>query len=275
MEKKIFNEISLEGSGLYSTYPKPPSFKLAFDRYNITNIGQILDDDLMNEIMQHCKKTTIRSLRNFIEVVKYKYLGIPLSTNDVLDKKYKDLPFDELANCFYSFNLAKPVRYNKRMDWEYLIKDFIDKKEEEINNDKQKLELIARETSPNEYLKLEILIHNKVREFENLKIIDIIKEIVKRADHATYKWHSTTIETFKLQIKSYEQSKKLEQQINQEGTQNNDKLSSQEEHVTLVILRDQLFKLINMRDNLNTQIEDLQQKINELSKTNTEGGANK
>ena len=277
MEKKNFNEISLEDSGLYDKQYNP-RFKSAFERHNITNVGQILDDDLMNEIIQHCPKATINSLRNFIDLFKYKYLGIPLSTNGILDEKYQDLSEYELGKCFYSFYLKGQLIIDPNII--RIIKKFLEIKKEKIDADKQRLELIPKETYPSEYVELKTIIYNETLEFENLKIIDIIKGIVEDYKDSPHSYNNlpyfgSVIKTFKLQIESYEQSKKIEQQISQEETQNNENLLPQQEHDTLVILREQLFKLIDIRDNLNAQIEDLQQKINELSKTNTEGGANK
>ena len=266
MEQIDLKQIKLKDTGIYGN--EKYNFYHAFKMYNITTVDQVLNDNLMNKVMQHFMKDNRIELRRFIEFLKYKYLGIHFSNNDILDKKpinsdYK-MPYD-LRDDFSSLGLI-----GLHID----ARTIIDKKIKELNENRKKLELTQDESSP-EYIGLKSIISEKQQELINLKIIDILKEIMKESDKPETKGKTVTFQRLKLRIESYEQSKQLALPIIAENTQNGSKSTSQQEYDTLVILRDQLVKLIDVRDKLNTQIEDLQKEINELVKTNNKGGANK
>lgn len=223
MEQIDLNQIKLEDTGIFRR--EAHSFCSAFSKNKITTVGQVLDDNLMSEIIQRCKTQTRKELKGFIALLKYKYLGIPLSNNDILEQCYF-YPVD-----FASLGLNK--FYQKEMEWEV-------KKAQ-----KEKL--------------------------ENKSLIDFIKERIYTAT-ITY---PILLEILRLHIESYEKSKQLTQPTSIKEAQPEDKTPSQQEHDILVILKDQLVKLVGVRDSLDAQIEDLQQKIDELTNSKTEGGVSK
>ena len=83
------------------------------------------------------------------------------------------------------------------------------------------------------------------------------------------------MEKLELIIESYDKSKHLTQTTSIQEAQLENKTPSQQEHDILVILKDQLVKLVDVRDSLDAQIEDLQQKIDALTNSKTEGGVSK
>lgn len=222
MEQIDLNQIKLEDTGIFRR--EYHSFCSAFSKNKITTVGQVLDDNLMSEIIQRCKTQTRKELKGFIALLKYKYLEIPLSNNDILEQCYF-YPVD-----FASLGLCK--FFQKDMEWE--VKKA---KEEKI---------------------------------ENKSLIDFIKErIYTTIDH------QNLLEILRLHIESYEKSKQLTQTTVPHETQIEDKNPSQQEHDILVILKDQLVKLVGVRDSLDAQIQDLQQKIDALTNSKTEGGVSK
>ena len=92
---------------------------------------------------------------------------------------------------------------------------------------------------------------------KNIRMLDILSEIVnsenwKKDDPVLYN-------VAKLNINSY----------------NNSRNFIKDEYDTLLQLRVKLFSLIDERNNLDAQIEDIQQKIDALTNSKTEGGASK
>ena len=223
MEQIDLNQIKLEDTGIFKN--ENHSFCSAFSKNKITTVGQVLDDNLMSEIIQRCKTQTRKELKGFIALLKYKYLEIPLSNNDILEQCYF-YPVD-----FASLGLNKI--YQKEMEWEV-------KKAH-----KEKL--------------------------ENKSLIDFIKERI----YTTTITYPILLEILRLHIESYEKSKQLPQPTITQEAQPEDKTPSQQEHDILVILKDQLVKLVGVRDSLDAQIEDLQQKIDALTTSKTEGGVSK
>ena len=57
MEQIDLNQIKLEDTGIFLR--AHCSFGSVFKRYQITAVGQVLNDDLMNEVMKHCRIDTI------------------------------------------------------------------------------------------------------------------------------------------------------------------------------------------------------------------------
>ena len=50
MEQIDLNQIKLEDTGIFEKYNH--SFYLAFSKHGITTVGQVLDDNLMEELLQ-------------------------------------------------------------------------------------------------------------------------------------------------------------------------------------------------------------------------------
>lgn len=220
MEQIDLNQIKLEYTGIFKKGYH--SFWSAFSKNKITTVGQVLDDNLMNKIIQRCKTKTRKDLKAFIDLLKYKYLGILLPNNDILEQNYL-YPVD-----FTSLGLEEGG-----------------------------------------WLKIKITITEKI---ENKSLIDFIKEEIFPNGNC---FNDYELEILRLHVESYEKSKQLTQHTNNQEIQTENKTPSQQEHDILVILKDQLVKLVGVRDSLNAQIEDLQQKIDELTNSKIEGGVSK
>ena len=104
-------------------------------------------------------------------------------------------------------------------------------------------------------------------------VIDLFKEISN--DKKLHYTNPALMEILNLYIESYDKSKQLTQPTSIKEAQPEDKTPSQQEHDILVILKDQLVKLVGVRDSLDAQIEDLQQKIDALTNSKIEGGVSK
>lgn len=64
-----------------------------FKKYNITTLGQVLDDNLMYGIMEKCRQKSRRELCSFISLMKYKYLNIPIPNDYLLDRKIATIEY--------------------------------------------------------------------------------------------------------------------------------------------------------------------------------------
>ena len=62
-------------------------FYSAFIKNNITMLNQVFDDELMTEVMKHCRRHARLQLMGYIAVLKHIYLGAPLITDINLDSK--------------------------------------------------------------------------------------------------------------------------------------------------------------------------------------------
>ena len=233
MEQIDLNQIKLEDTGIFEK--TGITFYSTFKKYNITTVGQVLDDSLMYEIMQVCKMRTRMELKGFIALLKYKYLGIFLPNNEILEQNARKSENDDTyyyPGDVYSFGLCK--QYTREL-W-------------------------------NETAKL------KKEQIENKQLVDFLKEIYNERKL----WgNNSYTEILRLHIESYEKSKQLTQPTSIKEAQPEDKTPLQQEYDILVILKDQLVKLVGVRDSLDAQIEDLQQKIDALTNSKTEGGVSK
>ena len=222
MEQIDLNQIKLEDTGIFEKGKH--SFCFAFSKYGITTVGQVLDDNLIKELLQKCQYKSRQELSGFISLLKYKYLGIPLTNDNILEKTKSEI-FDI---DFRNFGLTKSNTY---------------------------------------------IIMNNYSWTPSKRVIDIFKEISN--DKKLQYTNPALIEILNLYIESYEKSKQLTQSTNNQDNPIENKTPSQQEHDILVILKDQLVKLLGVRDSLDIQIQDLQQKINALTNSKTEGGVSK
>lgn len=241
MEKTDLNQIKLEDTGIFEKYKN--NFSSILKNNDITTVGQVLDDNLMHEIMKKCKTKTRIELRGFIALLKYKYLEIPLSNKDILEQR----PEKDMSPR-YNYNINEPEYF-------YPI-DFSE---------------LGLHKSYKLALKYEVR-NLKKEKIENKQLIEFIKEII---NSEKYCGAPEFIEILRLHVESYDKSKQLTQPTINQETQTENKNTPQLEHDILVILKDQLVKLVGVRDSLDAQIEDIQQKIDALTNSKTEGGVSK
>lgn len=79
------NKMALTDCELYNSQY---TFFALLKRYNITMVSQLLDEKVVEELKLHCRKDTRNELLGFIELIKYKYLGIPMTSNQRLKEPY-------------------------------------------------------------------------------------------------------------------------------------------------------------------------------------------
>lgn len=222
MEQMDLNQIKLEDTGIFEKGKH--SFCFAFSKRGITTVGQVLDDNLIKELLQKCIYRSREELTGFIQLLNYKYRGIPLTSDDSLEKtKYEFFDSDFRLLGLNESNIQR--------------------------------------------------IHNGYSWHPKQRVIDYFKGILN--DKKLYYTNPALTEILNLHIESYEKSKKLTQLTNTQDNQIENKNPSQQEHDILVILKDQLVKLVGVRDSLDAQIEDLQQKIDALTNSKTKGGVSK
>ena len=85
-----YYEIELSTIGVYTYHY---AFFDMFKKYNITTLGQVLDDNLMYGIMEKCRQKSRRELCSFISLMKYKYLNIPIPNDYLLDRKIATIEY--------------------------------------------------------------------------------------------------------------------------------------------------------------------------------------
>ena len=83
MEKQDFTNFLIKDSQYYNSYC---TYVGAFERNNITTIGQLLDDSLMALVMDKCHQKTRLQINGLISMLKYQYLGEPLCYEVLFDK---------------------------------------------------------------------------------------------------------------------------------------------------------------------------------------------
>ena len=130
MERNELEKITLQDTGLYnSNY----SFSNVLRKNNITTVGQLFDDKLMNELFINCHRATRIQLRGFVSLLKYKYLNIPMVNNYVLEDDCQNigylrrLGFNEaditkIRDISERFNLYQELESDKIYD---LLKGFL------------------------------------------------------------------------------------------------------------------------------------------------------
>lgn len=90
MERNELEKITLQDTGLYnSNY----SFSSVLRKNNITTVGQLFNDKLMNELFINCHRSTRIQLRGFVSLLKYKYLNIPMVNNYVLEADCQNIGY--------------------------------------------------------------------------------------------------------------------------------------------------------------------------------------
>lgn len=77
-----FNKMTFKEAGItLSSY----SFYTTFKKLGINTLGQLFDDVLMQDIIKRARILTRGELRGFISLMKYQYLGIPMTSGVYLE----------------------------------------------------------------------------------------------------------------------------------------------------------------------------------------------
>ncbi len=101
MEEMDLTKVQLADVGFNSKW----SFYNKFLQYGITTVAQVLDDDFINEVMEHTKKQTIRDeMRGFIDMIKYEFLDKPLTTDIYLEEPAKSMENIIKGDCSINFS---------------------------------------------------------------------------------------------------------------------------------------------------------------------------
>ncbi|MCR4581307.1 MAG: hypothetical protein K5666_02220 [Bacilli bacterium] len=199
-------------------------------RHNITTIAQLVDDDLMDQLLARCGPDTRIELRVMISLAKYKYLGIPLPLDALLDKKLIIEEYEE--GRFRFFVLVDNIKKK------FFIREFLgihDVSAKHIERDFVRKSGISG---------------------DDIKLIDFFKWISISGYCGDY------IERIALTyIESYEKSKKADINPNDINT--------------IESLKKQLADVLDMKKQLDAQINDLKEKINQLSQSEDKGGTQK
>lgn len=218
------NSLPLNETGLYP-YPRC-SFRKAFNEFNITSVGQVLDDNLMTKIMLQLPCEAREELEGTISLIKYKYLGVPILNDEIMNAKTyiseKDgwhVPKGGLLQYLERFGLGNNCY---RCDW-----DFIHSLMRRVVN-----------ASP------------KVNDISNIEILRT----------ALNDYHPTKrVKTvFELLVENYVTNQEVEEKsFSKEGdVAIKSKVS---------FLKGQLEALLDVRDSLDKRIAAVQEEINKLS----------
>ena len=111
MNNNDFNNISLIDTGLYNN---KYSFSEIFQKNNITTLGQVLDDETMNNLISKITSSKVKEqLIGYISLLKNKYLGDDLSSDKYLVRRASKI--DGYNSKFYKSNVDyfyKDVNFN-------------------------------------------------------------------------------------------------------------------------------------------------------------------
>ena len=111
MNNDNFNNISLIDTGLYNN---KYSFSEMFQKNNITTLGQVLDDETMNNLISKITSSKVKEqLIGYISLLKNKYLGDDLSSDKYLVRRASKI--EGYNSKFYKSNVDyfyKDVNFN-------------------------------------------------------------------------------------------------------------------------------------------------------------------
>lgn len=111
MNNDNFNNISLIDTGLYNN---KYSFSEIFQKNNITTLGQVLDDDTMNNLISKITSSKVKEqLIGYISLLKNKYLDDDLSSDKYLVRRASKI--EGYNSKFYKSNVDyfyKDVNFN-------------------------------------------------------------------------------------------------------------------------------------------------------------------
>lgn len=238
MEQYNFSKMLIKDSEFYN--PRC-TYVGMFKRNNITTINQLLDDEAINKIMEKCHPKTRKQLVGFVSMLKYKYLGVPLY-NDILLNKELQLETNSSITLSNSDLLILKVGDKNEC---IAISQLLGCSHETGNAILKKFY-----STINNPLLYEYNFTNN-----NIILIDFLKWMLKNEQFKqTHPFIYIYIEVF----------------------ENNQKINNKDNDPKIInILKEQLTNLIKTKENLDIQISNLQQKINKLSNINTKGDIRK
>lgn len=114
MEEPNFENITLKEAGLNISWGR---IYQTFRNHGITNVSQILNDELMSDIIKRAMPDTRITLQALISLIKYKYLGIPIPDTSFLDMPMKDTKFGPLVigiNSNQGNKLSRLIEFGKK-----------------------------------------------------------------------------------------------------------------------------------------------------------------
>lgn len=115
MEQIDFSKITLEETGIYND---KYTFANIFQEFKIHFVSDVFNDLTMGRIMLTCPLTTKKELIGFISLLKYKYLNLPITNIDILEKKYETNLTDLylLGFSFRDIVAIKAILSNKKCE---------------------------------------------------------------------------------------------------------------------------------------------------------------
>ncbi len=250
MEKQDLSKILIKDSEYYNPNC---SYVGMLKKNNITTIDQILDDSFLK---LKCKGDSWIQLNGLISMLKYKYLGEPLSNDVLLDK---EIDLESLKMGFFGNNnliplLDEELRKKHRQEQVEVFQKFepmLPISLADIRVNFSRLLGCPYNVSCAIVSKLYFTANNHRDRFpEKPKLIDFLKYILTTGKfERVYPFINTYIEV-------YEKNQSLE--------------SSDMEAIKL--LKEQLGYLIKTREELDFQITNLQQQIKILKNSENKGG---
>lgn len=223
MEKQELNNILLKDLSLYD---KRAKYTLTLKRYNITTVGQILDDEIMMPILSRMNFESRYQLRTFISLLKCRYLDMPINADDILNSKIS-IKSNDKTNRDYFILYSENGKCHPFSLTGFL--GFVDE-----DNDLKLMKLINQS------------IKNRMNNFD-FRVIDLFRWLIDK--HGFEINYLASITTY---IRSYEMDKEV--------------LKLKLEEDAIRELENKKIKLIKKREKLDMAILDMQKEIDERTK---------
>ena len=230
MTMKYLNTLLLSDTEFYN---KHASYVYSLKKYNITTVGQLVDDNIMAPIYNNICRHTKTQLQSLISLLKYVYLNEPLDIAEILNKKLygvvsKVQPYHWE---YYKLYLSEQHIY------EFKLHDFFGVK----YNDTYSLERLLTADS-----KLKEMIANI-----DFKVIDLLEWILNNySETASEHKYKAIIETY---INFYKKDNKEANSVFADGT--------------IEFFRNNITKLVKQKNEIDIQIVDMQRQLDAKIKT--------
>ena len=262
MESQDLSKILIKDTPYYNRYY---DYANILKRKNITTVGQILDASFL-ELTKHCQSKTLAELKGLIAMLRYKYSNEPLCYDILLDEEI-DI---KRISCYCYPYPSLPIKFEKQSNNNFNENNgYSDTSISEIN-------LMEFFGCPKKvvgsyiYHFLEDFKDEETRKKENLpdnpKVIDFIKYLREKIIWRRYGVYG---EALYLSLHSF-----LDTYV--EAYENNKKTNYNESNMeTIALLRKQLDDLMKTKENLDSQINELEQKIKILSDEQLKGSIKK
>lgn len=239
MEKQNLNDILLKELEFYNPSATYVNF---LNNKNITTVEQLLTASNESDFFKGYSGKTIYQMLGFISMLEYKYLGKPLLCDSAMDEHIDIENNSKRDSCCGTIHTKSNNGEENLVCLDHLFgcprKKMIPVFDEFIYY------------ANDEFFSQKINLSK-----DNLKVIDFIRFVA-----------GITKDRFKHIIpyaKAYVESYERQQQLNNEDTE------------TIEALKSQLTNLIEKKDNLDMQINDIQRKIEELQNVKNKGGIKK